>query len=129
VPALIEHINASDAPVSQGWDEVQHWQDGILEYLLIAGLLSKDVKSQSLACTGGEQNCFMPDYQTDDGQRAFIVCDAPDKQEQMGRWREGLTFDGIELCHGKKVPRIGRLVQRKFNLTHSPGLRSFENKF
>lgn len=82
---LIEHVNASDKPVSLGWDEVQQWQDGVLKRFLAAGLLAKDVKAQSLGCTACEQHCFMPVYQTDDGQRAFIVCDDPEKQEQMGR--------------------------------------------
>ena len=83
--ALIEHVSASGKPVSLGWDEVQQWQGGVLERLLEVGLLATGVKTQSLVCEGCEQRCFMPVYQTDDGQRAFIVCDDPDKQEQMGR--------------------------------------------
>jgi len=83
--ALIEHVSVSDKPVSLGWDELQKWQGGVLESFLVAGLLSKDVKTQSLVCTGCEQDCFMPVYQTGDEQRAFIVCDNSDKQEQMGR--------------------------------------------
>jgi len=82
---LIEHVNASVKPVSLAWDEVQLWQEGVLVCLLAVGLLTKDVKAGSLICTGCEQHCFMPVYQTDDGQRAFIVCDDPDQQEQMGR--------------------------------------------
>lgn len=83
--ALIEHVSASDEPVSLGWDELQQWQNGVLARFLMAGLLSQDVKAQSLVCSGCEQYCFMPVYQTDDEQRAFIVCDDPDKQDQMGR--------------------------------------------
>lgn len=83
--SLIEHVNAADKPVSLGWYEVQQWQGGVLERFLAVGLLAKNVKAHSLLCTGCEQHCFMPVYQTDDEQRAFIVCDNPDKQEQMGR--------------------------------------------
>jgi hypothetical protein len=83
--ALIEHVSVSDKPASLGWDEVQQWQEGVLERFIMAGLLSKGVNTQSLVCTGCEQDCFMPVYRTDDKQRAFIVCDNPDKQEQMGR--------------------------------------------
>jgi hypothetical protein len=82
---MIAHVNVSNQPVSLGWDEVQQWQDGVLAHLLAAGLLRKEVKAQSLMCMGCEQQCFMPVYLTDDGQRAFIVCDDPDKQAHMGR--------------------------------------------
>ncbi len=90
--ALIEHVSASDKPVSLGWDEVQQWQDGVLERFLVSGLLVKDVKTHSLVCTGCEQHCFMPVYQTDDEQRAFIVCDDPEKQDQMGRIQVPLAW-------------------------------------
>ncbi len=84
--ALFEYVNASDKPVNIGWDEVQQWQNGVLEHFITAGLLNnKGVNTESLLCTGCEQTCFMPVYLTDDAQRAFIVCDDPDKQEQMGR--------------------------------------------
>ncbi|MDB4222361.1 hypothetical protein N9850_01210 [Granulosicoccus sp.] len=83
--ALIAHVNASDKPVSLSWDEVQQWQDGVLAQFLAIGFLSTDVKAQSLVCMGCQQQCFMPVYQTDDGRRAFIVCDDPDMQTQMGR--------------------------------------------
>ncbi|MDF1817524.1 MAG: hypothetical protein P1U54_02700 [Immundisolibacteraceae bacterium] len=83
--ALIEYVSLADKPVSLGWDELQQWQDGVLERFLVEGLLVKDVKAHSLVCTGCEQHCFMPVYQTDEEQRAFIVCDDPGKQDQMGR--------------------------------------------
>ena len=81
---LIEHVSASDKPVSVGWDDVQQWQEGVLADFVTLGLLVKGVQSRSLTCTGCEQQCFMPVDQTEDGQRAFIVCDDPIKQEQMG---------------------------------------------
>lgn len=84
--SLMAHVDASDAPVSLGWDELQQWQqEGVLEVFIGLGLLEMDVKAKSLVCSGCEQQCFMPVYLTDDEQRAFIVCDDPDRQSQMGR--------------------------------------------
>ncbi|MCU7841661.1 MAG: hypothetical protein KZQ94_20080 [Candidatus Thiodiazotropha sp. (ex Troendleina suluensis)] len=83
--ALMAHVDASDAPVSLGLDELQKWRQGVLEAFLGLGLLVKDVKAKSLVCSGCEQQCFIPVYLTDDEQRAFIVCDDPDRQSQMGR--------------------------------------------
>jgi len=83
--ALIDHVSASDKPVKLGWDEVRQWKAGVLERFLAAGLLRKDVNAQSLACTGCEEHCFMPVFLSEDKERAFIVCDMPDKQAQMGR--------------------------------------------
>ena len=83
--ALIDHVSASALQVSISWDEVQRWQDGVLEQVLVDGLLSRDVNAQSLECVGCEHRCFMPVYQSEDRQRAFIVCDHTDMQTHMGR--------------------------------------------
>ena len=83
--ALIAHINASGKPIHIGWDEVAQWQIDSLALLLGAGLLAKSNHAQSLECQGCEHRCFMPEERTDDKQRAFIVCDHPDMQSQMGR--------------------------------------------
>lgn len=83
--AVIEHVSASDKPVNLAWNEVVLWQAGTLERFITTGLLSQDVNTQSLMCTGCEQQCFMPVYLSDDAQRAFIVCDDADQQDQVGR--------------------------------------------
>ena len=83
--AVFEHVNAAEKPASLAWDEVQQWQAGVLADLLALGLLTKVANTQSLICKGCEQQCFMPVALTDDGERAFIVCDDPDQQEYMGR--------------------------------------------
>lgn len=83
--SLIEHISVSGKAISLSWDETQHWHDGVLECFVAAGLLTKDVNTQSLQCTGCEHHCFMPIYLANENQRAFIVCDQPDMQDQMGR--------------------------------------------
>ncbi|BCA93900.1 hypothetical protein TUM19329_02610 [Legionella antarctica] len=68
-----------------GFDEVQQWPSSLLNTLEQARLLVKDVQAQSLQCTGCEYGCFMPVAFTEDTLRAFIVCDHPEQQEQMGR--------------------------------------------
>ncbi|MBT3091533.1 MAG: hypothetical protein JAZ02_13460 [Candidatus Thiodiazotropha endolucinida] len=83
--ALIGHVNASDKQQYLAWDEVQQWQQGVLKAFIDLGLLAKGVQAKSLTCTGCEQQCFMPVYLTEDAQRAYVVCDDPDRQSQMGR--------------------------------------------
>ncbi len=83
--ALINHVSASDKPVNIGWDEVAQWQDGLLKRFMKLGLLVKDVNAQSLECMGCEHRCFMDVLLAEDSKRAFIVCDHPDVQDQMGR--------------------------------------------
>lgn len=83
--ALIAHINASGKPIHIDWDEVAQWQDEALALFMGVRLLSDSNKSQSLECTGCEHRCFMSVELTEDKQRAFIVCDHPDMQTQMGR--------------------------------------------
>lgn len=83
--ALIGHVNGADNPAYLFWDEVQQWQQGVLEGFCGLGLLSKGVNTTSLMCTGCEQHCFMPVNLTEDAQRAFVVCDDPERQSHMGR--------------------------------------------
>jgi len=71
--------------LSLSFDEVEQWPSGFLNMLEQAELLVKDVQSKSLQCTGCEHGCFMPVAFTDDGLRAFIVCDHPEQQDHMGR--------------------------------------------
>jgi len=86
--ALIEELNA-DAPVALvGWRKAQAWPDGVLDRLGKDGLLSEAPKAGALECRGCEKRCFMPVVFGSDGAgggRAFIVCDDPDMQTQMGR--------------------------------------------
>lgn len=83
--SLICHVEASNKRVNIGWDEVTQWQEGLLKRFVSIGILAKDVNTQSLVCTGCEHNCFMDIVLADDSKRAFIVCDKPDMQSQMGR--------------------------------------------
>lgn len=84
--ALTAHVDASDKPVSLGWDEVRQWNEGVLEGFVAVGLLTKDVNARLLQCLGCEYHCFMDVLLAkDDSERAFIVCDHPEMQGQMGR--------------------------------------------
>lgn len=83
--ALIAHVDASDKPVLIGWDEVLQWPEGLLRQFLKLGLVAKDVSAKSLTCAGCEHHCTMDVLLTEDAKRAFIVCDHPDMQDQMGR--------------------------------------------
>jgi hypothetical protein len=82
---LIDHVSASDKPVNIGWDEVAQWRDGLLKRFAKLGLIDKDVNAQSLECMGCEHRCFMDVLLTEDSKRAFIVCNHPEMQSQMGR--------------------------------------------
>jgi len=83
--ALIAHVEVSDKPVLIGWDEVSQWPEGLLKQFLKLGLVAKDVSAKSLTCAGCEHHCTMDALLTEDAKRAFIVCDHPDVQDQMGR--------------------------------------------
>lgn len=85
---LIAHINACNKPVNIDWNETQKWQNDVLERFVDEGLLVKGVDAQSLECTGCEHRCFMNVHLVTGGEtRAFIVCDQPEIQSQMGRIR------------------------------------------
>ena len=82
---LFDRMSATGKPVHVGYDEVLEWQVGALEGLIAFGVLSKSVDAKSLQCMACEHHCFMDVLLTEDEQRAFIVCDQPEMQSQMGR--------------------------------------------
>lgn len=82
---ILERLSALGKPVNVVFDEVQEWQDGVLEALVKAKLLIKDVQAKSIECGGCENGCFMRVDYAEDSTRAFIVCDDPEKQNHMGR--------------------------------------------
>jgi hypothetical protein len=82
---LIHHVNASDKPIHISWDAIEQWQEGVLNRFVALGLLAKDINSKSLTCLGCDYHCYMDVLLAEDHQRAFIVCDHPDKQSEMGR--------------------------------------------
>lgn len=67
------------------YDDTQEWQAGVLVSFLQYGLLRKKAKAKSLTCIACEYRCVQPIVFSEDKQRAFIVCDVPEKQADMGR--------------------------------------------
>jgi len=72
-----------------GWDSVQQWPDDLLGNLLETGVLSKARPALSTECRKCANHCFMEVYQLPGRDKkttcAFVVCDDPEMQGQMGR--------------------------------------------
>ncbi len=86
---LLEHINSTSEPVVVNWDNVQQWPPGALECLVQSGVLVSASSAQSIECNACEHHCFMEvlilEGEGDSTDRAFIVCDVPEMQDQIGR--------------------------------------------
>ena len=84
---LLAAVESSKGSAIFGYDTVQQWDEGVLEALVAQGLLKKASAARSLECRGCEEHCFSDVIvQTRDGKtRAYIVCEVPDKQAEMGR--------------------------------------------
>lgn len=86
---LLANLRSENKAISISWETVQQWPEGVLNTFLQLGLLIPASAAQSIECNGCENHCFM-DVITlphDDAAltRAFIVCDDPEMQSQMGR--------------------------------------------
>ena len=85
---LLEHLDSSNTSIHIGWTEVQQWDEGVLDKFIDLGLIASSSSAQILECRGCEYRCFM-DVITDNHNikqpRAFIVCDVPEMQSEMGR--------------------------------------------
>lgn len=131
------------------FDVVQPWGPDALESLVSQKLLKPASALQSINCRGCEEHCFsdVVVWPTATGEaRAFVVCEHPDKQAEMGRipvaverlqqWRcdsrlfalylcrmLGLDGDGIQ-ADGRGGYRLGMLKsprgRRWASLTISP---------
>jgi len=135
---ILEHISSISEPVKLNWGFVQQWPSGALEYFVQAGVLKSASSAQSIECNACEHCCFM-DVMIQPGEdgadnRAFIVCDLPEMQMQMGRiqiplerlqqWTTGfkqlaeviaglLGFDGhIEYKTEQESIRLGMLKSK-----------------
>jgi len=87
--SLLEAIEASGDMHIVGWDATEQWPDTALHTLLHARLLRETKPAQSIECPGCENRCFMEVHQLPGGDvgpdRAFVICDDPEKHDQMGR--------------------------------------------
>ncbi len=104
-------INASRKPVFISWATVQQWPSGALDYLLKSKLLSPASHAQSIECNACEYQCFMDVLiqvnQENSTKRAFIVCDVPVMQSQMGR----ISVPLVQLQQWKtSLPHLARVI-------------------
>jgi len=82
---LFARISGQAMPAWFDHNEVQEWQEGLLDSLLTCRLLVESTRASSIVCEGCEEQCAMPVVFSELGERAFIVCDYPDQQSYMGR--------------------------------------------
>ena len=71
------------------WDTVQQWPDGAFDRLLEAAILTPAKPALSVECKECPNRCFMDAHQLSSRDnkptRAFVICDDPEMQGQMGR--------------------------------------------
>jgi hypothetical protein len=137
--SLLEPLGETGKAHLVGDDTIQQWPPNSLGKLLEAGILSAAAPAQSIECHGCEHRCFMDVHHLPGidarPSRAFVVCDVPEKQEQMGRipvpedrlkqWKVTpaqialavaellATESKVEDRHGKSNIRIGLLKHKK----------------
>ena len=87
--SLLEAMGATGETHLVDWDTVQQWPVDALDRMLETGVLTAATPAQSVECRGCENHCFMEvRHVTAEGKRparAFVVCDDPEMQDQMGR--------------------------------------------
>lgn len=87
--SLLEAMGTTGETHLVGWDTVQQWPDGALNRMVERGILTTATPAQSIECHGCENRCFMEVRQLSGpgtkAKRAFVVCDDPEMQGQMGR--------------------------------------------
>ena len=87
--SLLEALDSTGETHLVGWDTVQQWLDGALGTLLDSGILTDAKPALSVECRECTNRCFMDVHQLSGGDnkpaRAFVICDDPEMQGQMGR--------------------------------------------
>jgi len=102
---LLDQLISTDQPVLIGWRTVQQWPVGALKRLLEVGLLVKAPSAESIECREcGGNICYM-DIEPGSSGRAFVVCDDPEMQDEMGRIN-------IPLDHLKQWKTSAKLVAK-----------------
>lgn len=85
---LLNSLEAGNGVATFGHDVIEAWSDGVRESLVDCGLLALTAAAQSIECRGCEERCFSEviTRQSRTGEvSAFVVCEVPDKQAEMGR--------------------------------------------
>jgi len=86
---FLEALTASGYTHVVDWRTAQRWPTGALDALIKCGILKKTKQAKSIECYSCENHCFMEVYTVagsdNKPDRAFILCDDSEMQEQMGR--------------------------------------------
>lgn len=87
--SLLEATGVTGSTSFVSWDVVQQWPAGTVDRLLDAAILTTTADALSIECHGCENRCYMDvlslPRKENQSVRAFIVCDDPEKQSEMGR--------------------------------------------
>jgi len=87
--SLLEPLGAAGTAHLVSWNTVQQWPVDALSRMLETGILTTAASAQSIECQGCENRCFMEVHRLSGVDkrpaRAFVVCDDPEMQSQMGR--------------------------------------------
>lgn len=85
---LLENMSLTGESQLITWNMIQQWSSETLKVLLDSGVLVKSAQASLIECQGCENRCLMDVcFHPGEGNhnRAFIVCDEPNMQPQMGR--------------------------------------------
>lgn len=85
---LLASVEAGRGNAEFGFDDIQHWGVKGRELLISLQLLEPITSATSLECHGCEERCFsvvLNGARTNGETRPFILCEVPEKQEEMGR--------------------------------------------
>jgi hypothetical protein len=87
--SLLEPTGAKGGTHLVSWDTVQQWPVDALDKMVESGILTTAAPAQSIECRECDNRCFMEIHRLPGADkrpdRAFIVCDDPEMQGQMGR--------------------------------------------
>lgn len=81
-------LEQAEGAIVLGADAVEDWDTSDIECLIQVGLLKAVGRAQSVVCPGCEHRCLSDVHTTASSGgrvRAFVVCEMPDMQAQMGR--------------------------------------------
>ncbi len=84
---LIVALDTTDKPYIVNWHTAQRWPSKALDTLIQNGILTKTKQAESIECRACEAHCFVDVHivtREDKPTRAFVVCEEPEMQGQMG---------------------------------------------
>ncbi|MEX0943207.1 MAG: hypothetical protein WD002_11765 [Pseudomonadales bacterium] len=85
---LLAALEAGKGRAQLHYDEVQGWGQSATEAFLGYGLIQPASSANMIECVGCEERCYTDvvlQGQGTDRMRAFVVCEVPHKQAEMGR--------------------------------------------